>query len=199
MLLQTAVDAWITRPCRSATSASSPTRQSPISVAVDRGDPVRRERRTLRGKCSPSHRPPRRADRDGAVVTMHAHETGERSARRGIVRVMGSVTRNLACFVAAGRVRGCSRSHQFPCDDRASVAGVQGSGIDPALPVCSRRRLQHLQRPTSSDLASNAANLPCRGIHSMEHRRRSRLNRRSQPDPTRARLVYVTMLCRYSD
>lgn len=40
----------------------------------------------------------------------------------------------------------------------------QESRIDAALPVCSRRCLQHLQRPTPSDLASNPENLPLRGI-----------------------------------
>jgi len=76
------------------------------------------------------------------------------------------------------------------------VAGFQGSWIDPEFPVCSRRRLQYGQRPTSSDFAPNASDPPSCGLRPMENCRRCGLSRRHQLHPARTPLVDVTMPAR---
>lgn len=75
---------------------------------------------------------------------------------------------------------------------RTIVDRIQETGIDPALPLCSRRRLQHLQRPAPSDLTPNPSGPTERRVRTVAIRGQGSMALRGSVGFVRAGSGFVT-------
>ena len=115
----------------------------------------------------------RAADGEGEVLDLCSNDAGTRIGSEG------AVTRTqIGRAQSGGPSSGLGRGGGFPCPERfvskdaereftstdtttrAEDATLQIARISPALPVDSRRGLQHLQRPASSHIPSHAPHPP---------------------------------------